>query len=146
MSVLNLIGVGPGDPELLTLKATRLIAAAAVVAYPHKPGEASLAFDIAKSHVSPRAVRLPVDIPMSVEPGPAQAAYDAIAETLAAHVTAGRSVAWLCEGDPLFYGSAIYLLDRLAGRIRVEVVPGVTSLTAAAAAAARPLATRNQIL
>jgi precorrin-2/cobalt-factor-2 C20-methyltransferase len=89
---------------------------------------------------------MPVPIPMSTERGPAQAAYDAAAETLLGHVEFGRNVVWLCEGDPLFYGSAMYLLSRLAPRIPVEVVPGVTSLTAAAAAIARPLAARNEIL
>lgn len=143
---LFLVGVGPGDPELLTLKAARVIAAADVVAHPETGEGAALALSIAALHVAPRATRLPVAIPMSTDRAPAQAAYDAAAETIAAHLAGGRSVAWLCEGDPLFYGSAMYLLGRLAGRAPVEIVPGVTSLTAAAAAIARPLAARNETL
>ena len=83
---------------------------------------------------------------MTVERGPAQAAYDAAAETILEHLAKDRDVAWLCEGDPLFYGSAMYVLARIAGRASIGVVPGVTSLTAAAAAIARPLAARNEIL
>lgn len=143
---LHLVGVGPGDPELLTLKAARVIASADVIAYPQKPGEAPRAFDIARAHLGAHARRLPVEIAMAVDPAPARAAYDACAEALAGHVRKGRTVVYLCEGDPLFYGSAMYLLERLRGQIPVAVVPGVTALTAAAAVALRPLASRNDIL
>jgi precorrin-2/cobalt-factor-2 C20-methyltransferase len=143
---LSLVGVGPGDPELITLKAARIIAAANVVAYPSTGQESALAFDIARAHVSSAATLMPVPIPMTTERGPAQEAYDAAATTLQGHVEFGRNVVWLCEGDPLFYGSAMYLLARLSGRIKIQIVPGVTSLTAAAAAIARPLAARNETL
>lgn len=143
---LSLVGVGPGDPELLTLKAARIIAAAHVVAYPSTGEESALAFEIARGHVSATATLMPVPIPMTTERGPAQAAYDSAAETLRGHVDFGRNVVWLCEGDPLFYSSAMYLLSRLAGKVALDIVPGVTSLTAAAAAIARPLAARNETL
>lgn len=143
---LHLVGVGPGDPELLTLKAVRLIAAAPVVAYPTTGEGAALALSIAETHVSPTAIRLPVTLPMQRDRAPAQAAYDAAAAAILTHLNAGRDVAWLCEGDPLFYGSAMYLVARLAGQAPLAVVPGITSLTAAAAAIPRPLAARNEIL
>jgi precorrin-2/cobalt-factor-2 C20-methyltransferase len=143
---LSLVGVGPGDPELLTLKAARVIHAADVVAYPSTGEESALAFEIARAHVTAAATLMPVPIPMTTERGPAQAAYDTAAETLRGHVDFGRNVVWLCEGDPLFYGSAMYLLARLAGKVALDIVPGVTSLTAAAAAIARPLAARNETL
>jgi precorrin-2/cobalt-factor-2 C20-methyltransferase len=144
---LHLVGVGPGDPELLTLKAARLLAAVPVVAYPTTGESASaLALDIARAHLDPAALHLPVAIPMTLERGPAQAAYDAAAATIRTHLSAGRDVAWLCEGDPLFYGSAMYLVARLAPYAPVAVIPGITSLTAAAAAIARPLAARNELL
>lgn len=143
---LHLVGVGPGDPELLTLKAARLLAAIPVVAYPATGEASTLALDIARPHLNPSAIHLAVAIPMAVERGPAQAAYDAAADAIHAHLAAGRDVAWLCEGDPLFYGSAMYLITRLAGRAPVAIVPGVTSLTAAAAAIGRPLAARNETL
>jgi precorrin-2/cobalt-factor-2 C20-methyltransferase len=143
---LHLVGVGPGDPELLTLKAVRVLGAAPVVAYPTTGEDAAFAMSIAEAHLNPKAERLPVAIPMQVERGPAQAAYDAAAVAILAHLEHGRDVAWLCEGDPLFYGSAMYLVARVATHAPVAVIPGVTSLTAAAAAIARPLAARNEML
>ena len=147
---LHLVGTGPGDPELLTIKAAKLLARAEVVAYPStgqdSEATSALAFDIAREHVNPAATRLPIAIPMAVERGPAQAAYDAGAEAILVHLRAGRDVAYLCEGDPLFYGSAMYLVSRIAPHATVTTIPGVTSLTAAAAAISRPLAARNEPL
>ncbi len=143
---LHLVGVGPGDPELLTLKAVRILRSAAVVAHPATDDGGAMALSIAERHLNPAAVRLPVPIPMQVERAPAQAAYDAAAEAMLTHLRAGKDVVWLCEGDPLFYGSAMYLVARLQSEVSVDVVPGVTSLTAAAAAIARPLAARNEVL
>jgi precorrin-2/cobalt-factor-2 C20-methyltransferase len=143
---LHLVGVGPGDPELLTLKAVRILGAAAVVAYPTTGKDAALALSIAEAHLNPAATRLPVAIPMQLERAPAQSAYDAAAATILDHLRAGRDVVWLCEGDPLFYGSAMYLTSRVAPHAPVCVIPGITSLTAAAAAIARPLAARNEML
>lgn len=143
---LYLIGVGPGDPELLTLKAARILREVPVVAYPSTGEDSALAFEIAKSHLNPSATPLPVAIPMSVERAPAQSAYDAAAARILEHLRADRAVAWLCEGDPLFYGSAMYLTHRIAPQAPVIIVPGVTSLTAAAAAIGRPLAARNEML
>jgi len=143
---LHLVGVGPGDPELLTLKAARLLATAPVIAYPSTGEDSALAFEIAREHLSPAAARLPISIPMSVERGPAQAAYDAAAAIILTHLRAGRDVAYLCEGDPLFYGSAMYLVARIAPHAAIATIPGITSLTAAAAAISRPLAARNELL
>jgi precorrin-2/cobalt-factor-2 C20-methyltransferase len=143
---LYLVGVGPGDPELLTLKAARLLASVPFVAYPTTGDGAALALDIARQHLNPAATHLPITIPMSVERAPAQAAYDGAADEIVRHLAPGRDVAWLCEGDPLFYGSAMYLVARVAASAPVLVIPGVTSLTAAAAAIGRPLAARNETL
>lgn len=144
--ILHLVGVGPGDPELLTLKAVRILGAAAVIAYPTTGEGSALALSIAEDHINPDAERMPVTIPMQVDRGPAQAAYDAAAEQIRRHLAAGRDVAWLCEGDPLFYGSAMYLMSRMTSHAPVVAVPGVTSLTAAAAVIGRPLAARNETL
>jgi len=145
-ATLFLVGVGPGDPELLTLKAVRLLHEARVVAYPSTGEGSAMALSIAAAHLRPDALHLPVAIPMSVDRAPAQAAYDAAAVAILEHLRAGRPVAWLCEGDPLFYGSAMYLTHRVAPHAPVAVVPGVTSLTAAAAVIGRPLAARNEPL
>ena len=138
------LGVGPGDPELITLKALRLLRSAAAVAYPVQRGE-SVARAIVAAHLRPEQAEIPVDTPMtggeSAQPG-----YDAAAAAILAHVERGEDVAVLCEGDPLFYGSFTYLLSRLIGRVRVEVVPGVSSLTACAAALPLPLVGRDERL
>ncbi len=138
------VGVGPGDPELITLKAARLIAAARVVAYPALAGADSLARAIAAGLIAPGTREIVMDVPMTAARGPAQAAYDAGAAAIAAALEAGEDVVCLCEGDPFFYGSFMYLNARLAPRFAVEVVPGVSSLTACAARAGLPLAARNE--
>ncbi|MBR2575327.1 MAG: precorrin-2 C(20)-methyltransferase [Loktanella sp.] len=144
--VLYGVGVGPGAPDLMTLRAARLIAGAAVIAYPTLAGAASFARAIAADLIAPDAREIVMDVPMSVERAPAQAAYDAGAVQIAAALDAGQDVVCLCEGDPFFYGSFMYLFARLSGRYRVEVVPGVTSITACAARAGKPLVARNERL
>ncbi|HHL19999.1 MAG TPA: precorrin-2 C(20)-methyltransferase [Aliiroseovarius sp.] len=144
--VLYGIGLGPGDPELMTLKAARLIGAATVLAYPALPGVDSFARSIAAGIIPTRAREITLSVPMSVERGPAQAAYDAGAAEIAAVLDSGEDVVFLCEGDPLFYGSFMYLLARLRDRFTVEIVPGVTSVSAGAARLALPVAARNEVL
>ena len=140
------VGLGPGDPDLMTIKAHRLIGGAAVVAYPALVGGESFARAIAGAAISPDAREIVVEVPMSVAREPAQAAYDAGAAEIARALDSGQDVVMLCEGDPFFYGSFMYLHSRLADRFDVEVVPGVTSVTACAAALGRPLAARNEVL
>ena len=140
------IGLGPGDPELMTLKAARLIGAAEVVAYPALAGAASFARSIAAGLIAEGAREIVIDIPMTTAREPAQAAYDLAAAAIADELESGRDVVCLCEGDPFFYGSFMYLFARLADRFEVEVVPGVTSITACAARAGMPLAARNERL
>ena len=139
------IGVGPGDPELLTIKGARLIAEADVVAYPQAPDRESFARSIVANRLG-HALEDPIVVPMVAERHPAANIYDAAADRLLAHSNAGRRVVILCEGDPFFYGSFMYLFARLAERTAVEVVPGVSSLNAAAAAIPRPLVSRNDTL
>jgi len=138
------LGLGPGDPELITLKAARLIAAAPVVAYPALAGGDSFARAIAAGLIADGTREIVLDIPMTTARAPAQTAYERGAAAIAAELDAGRDVAFLCEGDPLFYGSFMYLLARLSGSHSVEVIPGVSSLTACAARARLPLAARNE--
>lgn len=140
------VGLGPGAPDLITLRAARLIEGAAVIAYPALAGAPSFARAIAAGLIPPTAREIVMDVPMSTERGPAQAAYDQGATQIATVLDAGDDVVCLCEGDPFFYGSFMYLFTRLAARYRVEVVPGVTSVTACAARAGRPLVARNERL
>lgn len=144
--VLYGVGLGPGAPDLITLRAARLIEGAAVVAYPALAGADSFARAIAADLIARDATEIVMDVPMSVARGPAQAAYDAGAAQIAAALDAGQDVVCLCEGDPFFYGSFMYLFARLSPKYQVEVVPGVTSITACAATAGMPLAARNERL
>lgn len=140
------IGLGPGDPELMTLKAYRLIRAARVIAYPAPDSGESFARSIAAAAIPPGAEEIAITVPMRAARVPAQEVYDTAAARIGGHLRAGRDVVVLCEGDPFFYGSFMYLFARLADRHPVEIVPGVTSLSACAAAAARPLVARNEAL
>lgn len=140
------LGLGPGDPELITLKAHRIMASAPVIAYPAPDTGPSFARQIADRYLTPEQVEIPIVMPMRVERYPAQDVYDAAAKDIAAHLDAGRDVAVLCEGDPFFFGSFMYLFERLEARYEVEIVPGVSSIMAGAAALRRPLTARNDIL
>lgn len=140
------VGLGPGAPDLMTLRAHRLISAARVVAYPALAGTESFARSIAADLIPAGAQEIVMDVPMTAARGPAQTAYDKGAAEIAAALAAGEDVICLCEGDPFFYGSFMYIYARLADRFAVEVVPGVTSITACAAAAGLPLAARNERL
>jgi precorrin-2 C20-methyltransferase / precorrin-3B C17-methyltransferase len=148
------VGVGPGDPELVTLKAKRTIEHAPVVAYTVKRGAPGVARRIVEPYLHERHIQVELLYPVTTEntdhPGGYEGAlrdfYDQAAATLAAHLDAGRDVAVLCEGDPLFYGSYMYIHDRLAARYPTEVIPGITSFSAAAAAAGAPLVRRDEVL
>jgi precorrin-2 C20-methyltransferase/precorrin-3B C17-methyltransferase len=150
------VGVGPGDPELVTLKAARLIGRADVVAYPvaRRATGDGVARTIAGPHLRDGVIEVALTYPVTIEqtdhPGGYEAAlaefYDAGAALLAAHLDAGRDVVVLCAGDPFFYGSYMYLHERLAERYVTEVVPGVTSFSAAAASAGTPLVKRDEVL
>ncbi|GAA0984026.1 precorrin-2 C(20)-methyltransferase [Nocardiopsis tropica] len=148
------VGVGPGDPELITLKAARLIAAADVVAYHAGVGKASNARRIAASLIPGSAVEEQLTYPVTTgatdHPGGYTGVladfYEESAARLAAHLDAGRDVVLLSEGDPLFYGSYMYMHDRLAERYETEIVPGVPAFAAATAVAAAPLARQTDVL
>ena len=140
------IGVGPGDPELLTLKAQRILVAADVIAYPAPADGDSLARAIAAPHLPGGQAEIPIRIAMDPRSFPPGDVYERAADEIGARAEGGAAVAVLCEGDPFFYGSFMYLFDRLSRRWPVEVVPGVSSLTAGAAALRLPLAGRNDVV
>ncbi len=144
--ILYGLGIGPGDPELITVKALRLLKAAPVVAYPAPETGESLARAIVAPLLPGGQREVAIRVPLLVERFPAQEVYDRAAVELGEHLAAERDVAVLCEGDPFFYGSFMYLFARMAERFPVEVVPGVSSLTACAAVLGAPLAARNDVL
>jgi precorrin-2/cobalt-factor-2 C20-methyltransferase len=137
------LGLGPGDPELVTIKAVRLLRAAAVVAYPAPEGGDSFARSIAAEWIVPAQREIAIAFPMRPGPPPT-AIYDRAAGTIAGELDRGHDVAFLCQGDPFFFGSFAAIFRRLAPRYRVTIVPGVSSLVACAAAAATPLAQRDE--
>ncbi|MBC7306683.1 MAG: precorrin-2 C(20)-methyltransferase, partial [Dietzia sp.] len=148
------VGVGPGDPELLTLKAARLIGAADVVAFHAGRGKESNARRIAAELIPSGAIEERLEYPVTTgvtdHPGGYAGAiadfYERSAQRLAEHLAAGRDVVLLSEGDPLFYGSFMYMHDKLAARFETEIVPGIPAFAAATAAAATPLARQTDVL
>jgi precorrin-2/cobalt-factor-2 C20-methyltransferase len=148
------LGVGPGDPELITLKALRLLKSAPVVAYHAAKGKKGNALTIVETYLSSEQTLVPLIYPVTTEKLPAHMDYEQIVSdfyaeittTIASHLDAGRDVAVIAEGDPFFYGSFMYIHDRLAEKYETEVVPGVCSVLGAAAVLGAPLVYRNQTL
>ncbi|MFC5138191.1 precorrin-2 C(20)-methyltransferase [Actinomycetospora rhizophila] len=144
------VGVGPGDPSLMTVRAVDLVRAADVVAYHCARHGRSNARAIVAQHLGTQ-VEEQLTYPVTTEStddyqGALDAFYAEAAARLAAHLDAGRDVVVIAEGDPFFYGSYMHLHKRLADRYPTEVVPGVTSVAAAAAALGRPLVERDEVL
>jgi precorrin-2/cobalt-factor-2 C20-methyltransferase len=139
------IGVGPGDPELLTLKAVRFIETTPVVAYLASRAGHSQAREIAAQWLGGQR-EIPIPVSCQTDRRQANRAYDQAATMLGEILDAGQDVAILCEGDPLFYGSFSYLFQRLSERFRCTVIPGISSISAVAAVTGRPLVTGNDRL
>ncbi|MFF3004698.1 precorrin-2 C(20)-methyltransferase [Kitasatospora sp. NPDC057940] len=148
------VGLGPGDPSLVTVRAAELIGKADVVAYHSARHGRSIARSIAERYLTGGQVEEKLVYPITVEttdhPGGYRGAlddfYEEAAARLAAHLDAGRDVVVLAEGDPLFYGSYQHMHKRLAHRYPTEVVPGVTSVSAAAARLGQPLTEAEETL
>jgi precorrin-2/cobalt-factor-2 C20-methyltransferase len=148
------VGIGPGDPELMTLKAARIIGAAQVVAYFAKAGRPGHACGIAAAWIGEAAEILRFEYPFTTEVpvgspryGVEMAEfYDRCGDALAERLGAGRDVVVLCEGDPFFYGSSMYLFDRLSARFPSEVVPGVTGMSGCWARARLPMTHGDDML
>lgn len=155
MSAAKLIGVGvgPGDPELLTLKAMRALGAADVIAHFAKAGNPSHSRAIAAHHLRAGVAELPLYYPVTTElPACSDGYRDAISDfyddaaaEIAAQLEAGRTVAVICEGDPLFYGSYMHLHTRLAARFPTEIVAGVTGMSGCWSAAGMPMAQGDDV-
>lgn len=144
--ILYGIGVGPGDPELLTIKAARLIAAADIVAYPTNKDGTSIAQQIAASHMRKNVKTYGFYVPMNVDRKAANQAYDQAADEMRKHLKAGKNVACLCEGDAFFYGSFAYIFERLSADFEVEIIPSMPAFVAASAALKIPMLVQNEDL
>jgi len=148
------VGLGPGDPDLVTIKATKIISAVSVVAYFAKKGGRGKARAILDRWVGDTCLQLPLLYPLTTEThfcDPAytqelRTFYTKAATAIATHLLAGRDVALVCEGDPLFYGSFMHLHVRLKDRFSVEIVPGVTGMSGCWSAAKAPMAWGDDVL
>ena len=146
LSTLFGIGVGPGDPELVTIKAARLIGELPVLASIGADGRPSRARTIVAGMIPPGTTEISADMPMRCAPAAARPVYDQLGSQIALHLRDGRSVGFLCEGDPLLYGSFVAIMDRLVDVAPITVVPGITSIAAAAARTRHVLALREEIV
>jgi precorrin-2/cobalt-factor-2 C20-methyltransferase len=147
------VGVGPGDPELMTLKAMRALGEADVIAHFAKAGNESHSRTIAAKHLPAEVTELPLYYPVTTELPSCSTGYrdamrgfyDDAAAAIAAHIEAGRTVAVICEGDPLFYGSYMHLHARLTPRFQAEIVAGVTGMSGCWSAAGMPIAQGDDV-
>jgi precorrin-2/cobalt-factor-2 C20-methyltransferase len=148
------VGVGPGDPDLITLKAARILGAAPAYAFFAKQGRPGHAYTIASPHLREGAEALRFEYPFTTEiplHDPAYALgmtafYEYAAAAIAAKLESGLSIALLCEGDPFFYGSAMYVFDRLSPRFPHQVIPGITGMAGAWARAGVPMTHGDDVL
>ena len=138
------LGIGPGDPELLTLKAHRILTTVPVIAYPTLESGKVLARAIVSDFIRPEQIEIPMPLPFSVERS-SQPHYDIAAENIAEQLKLGLDVAVLCVGDPMLYGTFMYIFNRLCDRFSIEVVPGISSVMASAAMLGVPITYRNDV-
>ncbi|HEY0124245.1 MAG TPA: precorrin-2 C(20)-methyltransferase [Rhizobium sp.] len=148
------VGTGPGDPDLLTVKAVKALEKADVVAYFAKQGRGGNGRAIVEDLLRADVALLPLYYPVTTEidkDAPEYnrqitTFYDASAEIVAAHLRDGKTVAVLSEGDPLFYGSYMHLHVRLADRFPTEVIPGVTAMSGCWSLAGLPMVQGDDVL
>jgi precorrin-2/cobalt-factor-2 C20-methyltransferase len=147
------VGLGPGDPDLMSLRAHRHVTGANVVAHFRKAGRAGQARRIVEGLLRPDVVELPMEYPVTTELAFDSAEYDS---TLAAfydhwagtlrHHALGGDVVVLCEGDPFFYGSFMHLYNRLRDDVDVEIVPGITGMSGCWTASGQPITWGDDVL
>ncbi len=138
------IGLGPGDPELLTLKAYRILRSVPIVVYPMSPDGRCISRSIVAEYLQPHQIEMPMVLPF--KPGESsQPGYQLMADKMAIHLAQGQDIAVLCEGDPFFFGTFMYLYNRLNDRFPTEMIPGVSSVMASANMLGAPLTYRNDV-
>ncbi len=148
------VGTGPGDPELLTVKAVRAIEIADVIAYFAKQGRSGNGRAIVEHLLKPGTALLPLYYPVTTEldkddplyQSRITAFYNASADAVARHLESGRTVAVLSEGDPLFYGSYMHLHVRLSQRYPTEVIPGISAMSGCWSLAGMPIVQGDDVL
>ncbi|SHF07109.1 precorrin-2/cobalt-factor-2 C20-methyltransferase [Caldanaerobius fijiensis DSM 17918] len=136
------IGVGPGDPELITLKAVKILSDIDVVVAPSGTGQESIALEIVKPYLKTAEVVL-IDFPMTKDHSLLQRKWKENVEIIKGFLDSGKNTAFITIGDPMIYSTYIYILKHLNG-YKVETIPGITSFTAAAARLNIPIAEGSQ--
>ena len=152
--ILYGVGLGPGDPELMSVKAHRLVAASTTIAYFRKRGRAGHARTIVAGLVADGIAEIALEYPVTTElpvdgEGYVKAIRDFYARAagqLGAVLDRGADVALLCEGDPFFYGSFLHMYDRLRGSYVIEVIPGVTGMSGCWTRAGAPITYGDDVL
>jgi precorrin-2/cobalt-factor-2 C20-methyltransferase len=148
------VGLGPGDPELITLKAARVLSRAPVVAHFRKAGRSGHARTIATAHIRVDAIEAAFEYPVTTEidfraDGYVSAIrdfYEHSAASIVSHLEDGRDVALLCEGDPFFYGSFLHMYDRIKPKHAVLVIPGITGMSGCWTAAQSPMTYGDDVM
>lgn len=148
------VGLGPGDPELMSVRADRLVRGARHVAYFRKAGRAGQARRIVEGMLRPDAVEFAMEYPVTTEiplDDPRynevlSAFYDGTSAHLLELARQGEDVTVLCEGDPFFYGSFMHLFMRLDGQVPVSITPGVTGMSAAWTATGQPISWGDDVV
>ncbi|MCY4153527.1 MAG: precorrin-2 C(20)-methyltransferase [Aestuariivita sp.] len=148
------LGIGPGDPDLMTVRAHKILQAARNIAYFRKTGRPGQARTIAANLIPRNAVEIPLEYPITTEIPFSDPRYSAVlsefyeecTKTILNVIGRNEDVIVLCEGDPLFYGSFIHLYERLKSSSVIEVVPSVTGMSAAWTATGRPISWGNDVL
>ncbi|NLL18497.1 MAG: precorrin-2 C(20)-methyltransferase [Clostridia bacterium] len=144
------IGVGPGDPDLITMKAVKVLAQVSVVCVPRaRAGQPSLALSIAREYLSPEAKVVELTMPMTEVREKLESAWREAAKTILGYLQAGEQVAFLTIGDPSLYSTFSYVnnvLQQEEAWLDTEVIPGISSFSAAAARLGRPLAEGDEPL
>ncbi|MCK5547316.1 MAG: precorrin-2 C(20)-methyltransferase, partial [Rhodospirillaceae bacterium] len=148
IGILTGLGLGPGDPSLMTVAARELLSSVTVVAYIHANGKTSIARKIANDFILSNAKEIAIPVDMSATQDARRRAYDGATAEIIAELSCGNDVAFLCEGDPLFYGSFVHLAEKVAENTNddftIKSIPGVSSIHAAATAASISLASDNE--
>ena len=116
------VGIGPGDPDLITLKALKVLEVADVVAYPTLEHGESMVRAIAAQYLNRNIEEIVISVPMVADRYPAQKTYNQAAVSISNAVENGKSVAILCEGDPFFFGSFMYLYSRLSNQYKIQII------------------------
>jgi precorrin-2/cobalt-factor-2 C20-methyltransferase len=149
LALVSIVGVGPGDPELLTIRATRVLSGCQTVFHPGPQDRQGFAYEVVAGSLHDGQTVRGMALAMRRGPDDGSVGYERVARALADEARAGRRAAFLTEGDPMLFGTGSYVLEhlkRLAPEIPVEVVPGVSAISAAAARLGWPLAQKDEIV